>query len=348
MKFFASLCLAALPILLLACSSLTSRRFKADQPVAREPGAQPVVIDTDMAPDDWLAILYLLALPEVDVRAITVTGTGEAHCQPGVRNALDLVQLAGWPDIPISCGRETPLVGDRTFPPPWRERVDALFGLELPANPRSPASESAVDLLRREINARPGQLHILALGPLTDLAELFLDDPAIAGQIGRITIMGGAVKVPGNVHVWPGIENEAAEWNIYVDPYAAQVVLNSGAPITLVPLDATNQVPAGIPFLNRLKENRTTSAADFAYRYLDRRLEDIGAGFYYFWDPLAAAILTRPDLATYESLMLVVDQADGPTSGATQISPEGAPVNVALSADRARFEDLFIGALNRR
>ncbi|HEX5823244.1 MAG TPA: nucleoside hydrolase, partial [Candidatus Limnocylindrales bacterium] len=68
---------------------------------------RPVVIDTDMAADDWLAILLLLGRPDVDVRAITVTGTGEAHCAPGVRNARALVELAGKPPIPVACGRET-------------------------------------------------------------------------------------------------------------------------------------------------------------------------------------------------------------------------------------------------
>ena len=73
---------------------------------------RPVIIDTDMAGDDWLAILYLLNRPDVSVQAITVTGTGEAHCGPGIKHALSLTALAGQPDIPVSCGRETPLQGD--------------------------------------------------------------------------------------------------------------------------------------------------------------------------------------------------------------------------------------------
>ena len=75
---------------------------------ALAPDAKPVVVDTDMAADDWMAILYLLQQSDVDVKAITVAGTGEAHCAPGVQNALDLAVLAGRPEIPVACGRETP------------------------------------------------------------------------------------------------------------------------------------------------------------------------------------------------------------------------------------------------
>src|SRR5678815_3660267 len=77
---------------------------------------KPFVIDTDMAADDWMAIMYLLSRTDVEVKAITVTGTGEAHCNPGVQNAMNLVALAGSPEVPVACGRETPLQGDHTFP----------------------------------------------------------------------------------------------------------------------------------------------------------------------------------------------------------------------------------------
>jgi len=108
---------------------------------------KPIVIDTDMAADDWMAILYLLQRPDVSVRAITVTGTGEAHCGPGMENALGLLSLAGNADAPVSCGRETPLGSDHAFPESWRESVDNLMGLSLPENPNPPSSQTAVQLL---------------------------------------------------------------------------------------------------------------------------------------------------------------------------------------------------------
>ena len=137
-----------------------------------------VIIDTDMAPDDWRAILYLLRRQDVDVQAITVAGTGEAHCGPGVRNALSLAALAGQPNIPVSCGSETALAGGHPFPDAWRASADAALGLRLPANPNGPASQAAPTLIRSAAAAAPGQVVLLTLGPLTNVAEA-LRAPAV-------------------------------------------------------------------------------------------------------------------------------------------------------------------------
>ena len=185
---------------------------------------KPIIIDTDMALDDWLAILYLLQRPEVDVLAVTVTGAGEAHCEPGVQNALGLLALAGNPDIPIACGRETPLQGDHTFPQWLRDYVDTLLGLELPANPNPAFDGSAVDLLTSAIQESSEKVTVVTLGPLTNIAEAFETDPTLIGNIEMIYIMGGAVDVPGNVGFMVS-GNDAAEANIYVDPSAAAAVL---------------------------------------------------------------------------------------------------------------------------
>jgi pyrimidine-specific ribonucleoside hydrolase len=100
-----------------------------------------VIIDTDMAVDDWFAILYLLQKPEVNVLAITVTGTGEAHCDPGVKNALGLVKLADHDPVPVACGVETPLKGNNVFPDSFRDSVDSMLGIQLPKG-KNPASAS--------------------------------------------------------------------------------------------------------------------------------------------------------------------------------------------------------------
>lgn len=231
--------------------------------------AQPVVIDTDMAPDDWLAILYLLGRSDVDVLAITVTGAGEAHCLPGTRNALNLAALAGRPEIPVACGRETPLEGEHAFPAEWRERVDDLLGLTLPENNRETSGESAVELLTRIIQGSPQKVHLITLGPLTNVGEALEAEPGLVMNLEMITVMGGAVEVPGNIGTSSNIENEAAGWNFYVDPRAAAEVFTSGAPITLVPLDATNYVPVTMEFYKRLEKDRTTSVAEFVYRVLE-------------------------------------------------------------------------------
>src|SRR5512144_2201583 len=118
--------LIGLVLALAACSTPAAPRPTAT-PFSGTP--RPVIVDTDMAPDDWMAILYLLQRQDISVQAITVAGTGEAHCGPGVRNALGLAALAGQPNIPVACGRETPLQGSHAFPDDWRAGADAVLGL---------------------------------------------------------------------------------------------------------------------------------------------------------------------------------------------------------------------------
>jgi inosine-uridine nucleoside N-ribohydrolase len=310
--------------------------------------AEPFVIDTDMAADDWLAILYLLGRSDVDVKAITVTGAGEAHCDAGTQNALDLVALAGRPEIPVACGRERPLVGYHAFPPGWRDAVDHLFGLALPRNSRRPAAESAVELLTRIVEGSPRKVHLVALGPLTNVAEALAAQPALAANLEGITVMGGAVRVPGNADPNLTGENVAAEWNFYVDPQAAADVLSSGAPITLVPLDATNTVPLTEGFYRRLEGDRTTSVAEFVYRTLGAMEARIRSGSYYFWDPLAAAIATERGLGSFQEMPLVVILGDGAESGRTVQDAGGFLIRVAVTADQGRFEALFLDAVNGR
>ena len=342
----ATLCSSVL-LPLFACAAPAAQLKPASlRPVA--PDAQPVVVDTDMAADDWLAILYLLSRPDIDVKAITVTGTGEAHCRAGVRNALNLAALAGRPEIPVACGRESPLVGDHTFPSHWRERVDALFGLSIPENPNNPSSESAVELLVRVIQGSPRKVHLITLGPLTNIAEALQAEPVLIDNLQMITIMGGAVHVPGNVGSSSDIDNNAAEWNIYVDPHAAAIVLSSGAPATLVPLDATNYAPLTMDFCKRLEKDRTTSVADFAYRVLSENEDFILSGAYYLWDQLTVAVATDESLATFQELALTVMEEEGPESGRTLTGDEGYPIRVTLTADRSRFETLFLDTLNGR
>jgi inosine-uridine nucleoside N-ribohydrolase len=311
--------------------------------------AKPLVIDTDMAVDDWMAILYLLQRPDVQVEAITVTGAGEAHCDPGIQNALGLLSLAGDPDVPVSCGRETPLQGNHAFPTSWREMVDGMLGLPLPSNPNPPSSRTAVELLISVIQSSPEKVVLVALGPLTNVAEALQSEPSLVDNLEMIYIMGGAVDVPGNLQV-PGfeIDNGVAEWNIYVDPQAAAIVFQSGAPITLVALDATNDAPITMGFYRRLEAGRTTPEAEFVYQVLSRMQEFINSGEYFFWDPLAAAVATSESLVTIQPQTLKVIEEEGPESGRTLVAEDGSNVRLCTNADSPRFEELFLDTLNGR
>jgi len=310
--------------------------------------AIPVIIDSDMAGDDWMAILYLLQHPDVKVIAITVTGTGEAHCNPGIRHALDLLLLAGRPEVPVTCGRSIPLMGDHAFPMEWRNAVDNLFDLRLPRNPNQPSNDSAPELISHLMREADQRIHIIALGPLTNIAEALGADASLNNNLKMLTIMGGAVDVPGNVGPTLNIENQYAEWNIYADPHAAKVVFASVTPITLVPLNATCSAPVTMNFYKQIENDRHTPAAEFVYRILTQRENDIQQGWYFFWDPLTAAIATDESISSFQDLPLVVIEEEGPDSGRTLESKNGQMVRVAIWADTDRFENLFLDTLNGR
>jgi inosine-uridine nucleoside N-ribohydrolase len=299
-----------------------------------------VVIDSDMGVDSVMGILYLLQAEGVDVKAITLAGDGLAHCQPGMRTALGLLALTGNEHTPVACGRDNPLKGDHAFPLEWREYSDGLAErLELPAG-GEPSKINAVALLTSVIETAPHKATILAEGPLTNLAEALRARPDLVDKIEMVYIMGGALEVPGNVE-----EQPSAEWNTYVDPYATNLVFGSGAPVTLIPLDATNQVPATERSFQAFELNHSTPAAEVIYNLMLNYPSFYQSGENYFWDPLAAAFLTDPGLGTFEALRVQVDES-GDEIGRTWVSEQGSVIQAATSAESERFLERFLSVLN--
>jgi inosine-uridine nucleoside N-ribohydrolase len=159
--------------------------------------------------------------------------------------------------------------------------------------------------------------------------------------------MGGAVELGGNVGFsGVGIENPVAEWNIYADPHAANIVFQSGAPVTLVPLNATRHATITTDFYRCIQENHPTPEAKFVYDLLRANYGFVGSGGFQFWDSLTAAIFTDESLATFQMYNLIVVEEEGPSSGQTRPSQGGYPVRVATSADGDRFKELFLNTLN--
>lgn len=307
----------------------------------------PIIVDTDMASDDWFALLYLLQHPDADVLAITVTGAGEATCPVGAENALDLLTLTGDIRVPVACGQNSPLEGARVFPQAWRNDVDRMSRLNLPHNPIPPYEAGAVALLTDTLTAASSPVTVITLGPLTNIAQALTESPEISAQIARIVVMGGAVDVPGNLQPIVA-DNPHAEWNVYIDPTALDIVLNSGVPVTLVGLDATNQVPVTPAFFRTLGRDRATSAANFVFEALEKNFAMIQSEQRSFWDPLAAAAALDPSLITTEMIPVRIVTAEGAESGRTVVDESGRSVDVAVGADAARFEQAFLNVLNNR
>jgi inosine-uridine nucleoside N-ribohydrolase len=181
------------------------------------------LIDTDTASDDAVALIMALRNPDVRVAAIT-TVAGNVNVQQATRNALYTTELCG-ADVPVYSGAEKPLL--RTYTnATWFHGRDGLGDHNYPAPRRSHESLHAVDAIIKTIETNPG-LVVVTLGPLTNLALALAKKPAIAAKVGRCVVMGGALCCEGNV-------TPAAEYNIWVDPEAARVVMLSGLPVELI------------------------------------------------------------------------------------------------------------------
>jgi pyrimidine-specific ribonucleoside hydrolase len=303
-----------------------------------------LLIDTDVAPDDLVALAFLVGSPRVEVRAITVSGTGEAHCGPGVDVVLRLLERLDAPPIAVACGRETPIAGDHAFPEAWRTGADDGSGLALPATSRQPFAGDAVQLIGETTDAVDG-LRVLTLGPMTNLADALRRRPELAQRLESVYAMGGALFVPGNVAFGGPSDNEVAEWNIYVDATAAQEVIDSGLTVRLVSLDGTNQVPVTTEYAERVRREATGAGA-LVLAELFAGHPFMTDGTYFLWDPLAAAIAADYPLGSFSAARVDVEEAEGPEVGFTR--PVEGPPNLQYlsSADRAAAEDTLLETLN--
>ncbi|MHA1568894.1 MAG: nucleoside hydrolase, partial [Alphaproteobacteria bacterium] len=192
-----------------------------------------LIIDTDPGIDDAMAILYAAAHPGLDLIGLS-TVFGNVPVATATRNALFLAELAGLA-IPVAEGAAAPLVRPLA---PYPELIHGVegFGNLPPARPAGRADRRpAAQYLTETAAAHPGEVTICAIGPLTNLAAALALDPALAGNVARVVVMGGAVACPGNT-------TPEAEANIFCDPHAAAAVLGAGWPLTLVGLDVTRQV----------------------------------------------------------------------------------------------------------
>jgi pyrimidine-specific ribonucleoside hydrolase len=306
--------------------------------------AQNLIIDTDAGSDDILAISYLLSHPSVHIDAITIAN-GLAHVEAGARNLARLVEVSGRPNVPVFAGRPTPLKGNAEFPREWRKLADDLPGVQLPSSSRPPAQKTAADYLIEHLKDKKHVVRILALGPLTNLAEALKRDPSIAQSVKIIVIMGGAIQVPGNLGDGGAYQtnNKTAEWNIFVDPLAARIVFRSHIPILLVPLDATNKVPIDLAFLGEFKTRAISPLGRVATQVLEADRESIDGKYFYAWDPLAAVALLHPEVIRSSRLHIDVLQ-DPPAEGRTAQTPGSPNADVAMDADAARFRKVFLEA----
>ncbi len=319
-------------------------RFLGEPPPARAARRRPVLLDTDMGIDSVMGLLYLLKAPEVSLEAITVVH-GIADVKPAARNAMRILELTGDAGIPVARGRRRPLEGRRSFPSFLKGQANTLGNAALPAA-RGRPRRRAVELILDTLAASPEPMTIIAMGPLTNIAAALAKDPGIVDKIAEIAVMGGAIEVPGNVGTrYLGIDNTAAEWNFYLDPHAAERVLASGVRVRLMPLDATRVLPVTPEFVDRVRDRPRDQASELLLSLLEAVREGIDAGWYYFWDVLAAVASARPEVLACRDETLEVVTQEGPQFGRTRPSVAGYPVCVVEQINRQAFEDDLLEAI---
>lgn len=297
-----------------------------------------VIFDTDIGTDvdDALALALVLASPELSLEGITCV-YGDVALR--ARMALKLLHLHGETQVPVTVGARKPLLDLRPVFWPGHEGHGLL---DTNDDMLAPSDEHAVDFIIRSVMDNPGEIHIVAIGPLTNIAMAFLKEPGLPDQLANMTIMGGAIRGPSNFHL------PYAEHNIKSDPEAAHVVLSAGAPITLIPLDVTTKVQITSDGVERIRRGGT-AFHDAVARQVELYPRFAETGHTFLHDPLAVATMIRPDLVQTQPLQVDVNLHGQHSAGATlaRTPVDDAPANtrVALGVEAEAFEEFLLSRL---
>ena len=275
--------------------------------------ARKIIIDTDPGQDDAVAILLALGSPkEIEVLGITAVA-GNVPLELTQKNARMICELAGRPDIPVFAGSKNPLAKRLVT----AEHVHGKTGLDGPTlpDPTMPLQEKhAVDFIIETLRAQPaGSVTLCPLGPLTNIAAAFNQAPDIIEKVQEIVLMGGAYFEVGNI-------TPAAEFNIYVDPEAAEIVFKAGAPITVMPLDVTHKALVTKARNDAFRDLGTpvgiavAEMTDFFERYDKEKYGSEGAPLH---DPTVIAYLIKPKLFTGRFINVEIETKSVLTRGMT-------------------------------
>jgi purine nucleosidase len=332
----------------------------------------PFILDVDTGIDDSLALLYACASPEVELVAVTCVA-GNVDARQVAENTRAVLELARRTDVEVALGRETPLVRDlETTPETHGPR--GIGYAELPPASRALSDRHAADLLIEEARRRPGELTLVTLGPLTNLAVAILREPALPWLLGRYVLMGGSYRSPGNTA-------PTTEWNIHVDPDAARLVFRAWEAARAVDPAVRRPVALGLDVTERAKftPDHMVRLARRAGSHPDERLAPEDGietrsvasnavvrfiadalrfymefhsrydGFYgaFIHDPLAVAAAVDPSLVRTEAVTVEVELAGHLTAGETvtdwrRVWGRAPNLDIAVEADATAFLERFI------
>ncbi len=284
-----------------------------------------IIIDCDPGIDDAVALMLACASPEeLEILAVTAVA-GNVALGHTAANARRILEVCGRGDVPVHAGCPRPLLR----PPVTADRIHGETGIDgsgLPPPTRPLADGHAVDLLRDTVRSSPGEVTVVAVGPLTNLAAVLVQRPEFAAEAREIVIMGGSAG-PGNV-------TPHAEFNFHADPHAARIVFESGARLAMYGLNITHQVRVDDRVLGRIAALRSPPAR--AAAGMLERYRDSGGALH---DVLAVGHLLRPDCFGLESALVTIDTSDTGRIGQS-IVERGTGTNARVGFDAASGEFL--------
>lgn len=300
-----------------------------------------IIIDTDPGIDDALAILLAIASPEISLEGVSVVH-GNCSLENAVRNGLSILELANASHIPLARGCELPLVQPSLLAPETHGNTGLGYA-KLPEPRIKTTAQHGCDFLIEKVMSNPGEITLVAVGPLTNLAMAIRKESKFAESLKELVIMGGAIRHEGNT-------TALAEFNVYVDPHATHITFHAGIPTTLVPLDVTYQCILTAQDVERLLKINSPipefirDTTNFYMQYHDAYQGIKGC---IINDPLALALTFAPELCDYENLPVDVDISGGVSMGKTfadfyNYNKKPANMKVALGVRARDFIEFFL------
>lgn len=303
--------------------------------------AQKVIIDTDPGHDDAMALMLACKSPELEILAIT-TVCGNSTIENTTRNAQYILDFIGRSDIPVYSGADKPLTRGLI-----RAVVHGTSGLE-GVDPQNKAKMTgdAVQQILQLVKENPEEITLVTLGPLTNIAQAIKKDPDTMRLVKQIVSMGGAIEVAGNM-------NRVAEFNIFVDPEAADIVMRFPVPKVLVPLDACNHVQMNLEDFKQIADSALRELLVKMMRpYIANTYKDAGVAAALMYDPLTVFYLLQSESCQIKQYDVQVETKGEITRGMTvadrRLVTDGSAPNVTVVTDIAAkdFVGRFLGALN--
>ena len=323
---------------------------------------QNIILDVDTSVDDLLSILYFLSCPDINIKAITIEN-GVSCIDSGAEIVLRLLSITGHPEIPVAKGTGQPLEGNNAFPKQWQPPVDKPFGLELPAHKLKVSETEATELITHLVSTYKNDITILAFGPMTNIARVFINKPKLAKNINQIYVSDGAVSVEGGIYLeCPEINNRVSGWNLWVDARAASIVFSSGSPVVLVPLDLTSlhgrdPLLLKADFYTVYKQQARGMIGDcmttLMWNWLDSYQYDAQEGSIIkmvpIWDVVASMIYHHPEIGTvWQSSHVQIKEGGPEIAGQIVTLDTGSPnVKICLKGNQVLLDSLLLQTATR-